>query len=147
MKGLRIFQAKKKPDVQDQAFSVQKTNRGNLVNKTNLTQHPCANKCSNFKEEQCNHCLVQINCYQDEDQSMGTRTMIESDFAKGDTVVFIDAFMPEHLMEVHQMQGDGILLDGNRKFALSHLLRHATTVELNAKRRLSLTEQSLGEVS
>ena len=147
MKGLRIFQAKKKPDVQDQAFSVQKTNRGNLVNKTNLTQHPCANKCSNFKEEQCNHCLVQINCYQDEDQSMGTRTMIESDFARGDTVVFIDAFMPEHLMEVHQMQGDGILLDGNRKFALSHLLRHATTVELNAKRRLSLTEQSLGEVS
>ncbi|UJA00966.1 hypothetical protein [Acinetobacter johnsonii] len=117
------------------------------MNKTNLTQHPCANKCSNFKEEQCNHCLVQINCYQDEDQSMGTRTIIEFDFAKGDTVVFIDAFMPDHLMEVHQMQGDGILLDGNRKFALSHLLRHATTVELNAKRRLSLTEQSLGEVS
>ena len=138
---------KKKPDRRNQAFSVQKTNRGNLVNKTNLTQHPCANKCSNFKEEQCNHCLVQINRYQDEDQSMGTRTMIESDFAKGDTVVFVDAFMPEHLMEVHQMQGDGILLDGNRKFALSHLLRHATTVELNAKRRLSLTEQSLGEVS
>lgn len=138
---------KKKPDRRNQAFSVQKTNRGNLVNKTNLTQHPCANKCSNFKEEQCKHCLVQINCYQDEDQSMGTRTMIESDFAKGDTVVFIDAFMPDHLMTVHQMQGDGILLDGNRKFALSHLLRHATTVELNAKRRLSLTEQSLGEVS
>ena len=117
------------------------------MNKTNLTQHPCANKCSNFKEEQCKHCLVQINYYQDEDQSMGTRTMIESDFAKGDTVVFIDAFMPDHLMTIHQMQGDGILLDGNRKFALSHLLRHATTVELNAKRRLSLTEQSLGEVS
>lgn len=108
------------------------------MNKTNLTQHPCANKCSNFKEEQCNHCLVQINCYQDEDQSMGTRTIIESDFAKGDTVVFIDAFMPDHLMEVHQMQGDRIF---------SHLLRHATTAELNAKRRLSLTEQSWGEVS
>jgi hypothetical protein len=80
---------KKKPDRRNQAFSVQKTNRGNLVNKTNLTQHPCANKCSNFKEEQCNHCLVQINCYQDEDQSMGTRTIIESDFVKGDTVVFV----------------------------------------------------------
>jgi hypothetical protein len=144
---LRIFQAKKKPDVQDQAFSVQKTNRGNLVNKTNLTQHPCANKCSNFKEEQCKHCLVQINCYQDEDQSMGTRTMIESDFAKGDTVVFIDAFMPDHLMTIHKVQSEGILLDGNHKFALAHLIRHASTVELNAKRRLSLTEQSLGEVS
>ena len=117
------------------------------MNKTNLTQHPCANKCSNFKEEQCKHCLVQINCYQDEDQSMGTRTIIESDFVKGDTVVFVDAFMPDHLMTVHKVQGDGILLDDNRKFALAHLLRHASTVELNAKRRLSLAEQALGEVS
>ncbi|MBJ7435563.1 MAG: hypothetical protein JHC54_07365 [Acinetobacter sp.] len=117
------------------------------MNKTNLTQHPCANKCSNFKEEQCNHCLVQINCYQDEDQSMGTRTIIESDFVKGDTVVFIDAFMPDHLMTIHKVQGKGILLDGNHKFALAHLIRHASTVELNAKRRVSLTEQSLCEVS
>lgn len=138
---------KKKPDRRNQAFSVQKTNRGNLVNKTNLTQHPCANKCSNFKEEQFKQCLVQINCYQDEDLSMGARTIIESDFAKGDTVVFIDAFMPDHLMTIHKVQGEGILLDGNHKFALAHLIRHASTVELNAKRRLSLTEQSLGEVS
>ena len=50
-------------------------------------------------------------------------------------------------MTVHKVQGDGILLDGNRKFALAHLLRHASTVELNAKRRLSLAEQALGEVS
>lgn len=28
------------------------------MNNLNLTQHPCANKCSNFKDEQCNHCLV-----------------------------------------------------------------------------------------
>ncbi|MEN3978230.1 hypothetical protein [Acinetobacter sp. CWB-B33] len=26
---------------------------------TNLTQHPCTNKCSNFKEEQCNNCLIE----------------------------------------------------------------------------------------
>lgn len=78
---------------------------------------------------------------------MGTRTIIESDFVKGDTVVFVDAFMPDNLMTVHQVQDDGVLLNGNRKFALADLLRHATTVELNAKRRLSLTEQSLGEVS
>ncbi|WP_234951689.1 hypothetical protein [Acinetobacter johnsonii] len=69
------------------------------------------------------------------------------DFLEGDTVVFIDNFMPDNPMTVHKVQGDGILLDGNRKFALVHLLRHATTVELNAKRRLSLTEQALGEVS
>jgi len=70
-----------------------------------------------------------------------------SDFLEGDTVVFIDNFMPDNLMTVHKVQGDGILLDGNRKFALAHLLRHASTVELNAKRRLSLAEHALGEVS
>ena len=70
-----------------------------------------------------------------------------SDFLEGDTVVFIDNFMPKDLMTVHKVQGDGILLDGNCKFALAHLLRHASTVELNAKRRLSLAEQALGEVS
>ena len=127
------------------------------MNKTNLTQHPCANKCSNFKQEQCNHCLVaqvekrefELGVAPDEAyvKTISVDATTCSDFAKGDTVVFIDAFMPDHLMEVHQVQGDGILLDGNRKFALAHLIRHASTVELNAKRRLSLTEQSLGEVS
>ena len=27
--------------------------------QTNLTQHPCADKCTEFKEEQCKTCLVQ----------------------------------------------------------------------------------------
>ena len=148
---------KKKPDRRNQAFSVQKTNRGNLVNKTNLAQHPCANKCSNFKEEQCNHCLVaqvekrefELGVAPDEAyvKTISVEATTCSDFVKGDTVVFVDAFMPDDLMTVHQVQDDGVLLNGNRKFALADLLRHATTVELNAKRRLSLTEQSLGEVS
>jgi FKBP-type peptidyl-prolyl cis-trans isomerase 2 len=71
----------------------------------------------------------------------------KSDFLVGDVVVFIDDFMHDELMTVHKVQDDGVLLDGNRKFALSHLLRHASIVELNAKRRLTLAEQSLGEVS
>ena len=125
------------------------------MNKTNLTQHPCANKCSNFKEEQCNHCLVtqvekrefELGVAPDEAYVKTIPSQSSSDFLEGDTVVFIDDFMHDDLMTVHKVQGDGILLDGNRRFALSHLLRHASTVELNAKRRLSLTEQSLGEVS
>lgn len=87
--------------------------------KTNLPQHPCANKCTNFKEEQCGHCLIS-----------------ESDFLAGDTVVFIDAFKPGHLMTVHKVQGNGVLLDGNRSFALIHLVRHANVQELNAGKRL-----------
>lgn len=97
--------------------------------ETNLPQHPCANKCTNFKEEQCGHCLIS-----------------ESDFIAGDTVVFIDVLKPGHLMTVHKVYGKGLLLDGNRSFALIHLLRHANVAELGAKRRLTLTEQALAEV-
>lgn len=126
------------------------------MNKSNLTEHQCKGKCPEFKSEQCNHCLVtqvekrefELGVAPDEAYVKTTTSEpISSDFVKGDTVVFIDAFMPDDLMTVHHVQNDGVLLDGNRKFALADLLRHATTVELNAKRRLSLTEQSLGEVS
>ena len=89
------------------------------MNKSNLPQHPCANKCTNFKDEQCGHCLIS-----------------ESDFMAGDTVVFIDAFKPDHLMTVHKVQGNGVLLDGNRNFALSHLIRSASVQELSAGKRL-----------
>lgn len=122
----------------------------------NLAEHKCKGKCPEFNGEQCNHCLVQqIEKREFElglapDEAYVKTTLLEqesSDFLEGDTVVFVDAFMPNDLMTVHKVQGDGILLDGNRKFALAHLLRHASTVELNAKRRLSLAEQALGEVS
>jgi FKBP-type peptidyl-prolyl cis-trans isomerase 2 len=126
------------------------------MNNSNLPQHPCANKCSNFKDEQCNHCLVtqvekrefEVGVAPDEAyvKTISVEATTCSDFVKGDTVVFVDAFMPNDLMTVHKVQGDGILLDGNRKFALADLLRHATTVELNAKRRLTLSEQALAEV-
>ena len=121
-----------------------------------LTEHKCAGKCPEFKGEQCHHCLIQQIEKQEfelglaPDEAYVKTTVLQqesSGFLQGDTVVFVDAFMPDDLMTVHKVQGDGILLDGNRKFALSHLLRHASTVELNAKRRLSLAEQALGEVS
>ena len=69
------------------------------------------------------------------------------DFLDGDMVVFVDESKTDRLMTVHKVQGNSVLLDGNRNFALNHLIRSATVAELNAKRRLTLTEQSLGEVS
>lgn len=95
--------------------------------RSNLPQHPCANKCTDFKEEQCGHCLVQV---------MGTRTVIESDFLSGDVVVFVDAAKPDHLMTVHKAQENSALLDGNRSFALNHLIRPASVAELGAGKRL-----------
>ncbi|MCG2572362.1 hypothetical protein LVY74_02165 [Acinetobacter sp. ME22] len=28
------------------------------MNKSNLPQHPCQGKCTEFKESHCNHCLI-----------------------------------------------------------------------------------------
>ncbi|MCW8040059.1 hypothetical protein [Acinetobacter entericus] len=58
------------------------------------------------------------------------------DFLAGDVVVFMDESKTGRLMTVHKVQGDGVLLDGNRNFALTHLIRSATTAELKAKQRL-----------
>lgn len=57
------------------------------------------------------------------------------DFIVGDTVVFIDATKPDHLMTVFQVQENGVLLNGNNSFALNHLIRHATVFEVLAKKR------------
>ncbi|AWW07759.1 MAG: hypothetical protein [Podoviridae sp. ctbh1] len=59
-----------------------------------------------------------------------------SDYVEGDTVVFIDANKPDHLMTVTQVQKNGVLLDGNNSFALNHLIRHATVAEFVNQRRM-----------
>ncbi|MCL6248077.1 hypothetical protein M5F00_09400 [Acinetobacter sp. ANC 4945] len=70
----------------------------------------------------------------------------KTDFLTGDVVVFTDPIKLGHLMTVHKVQGDGVLLDGNHNFALSHLVRPATVAEVLAKRRLTTAEQALAEV-
>ncbi|NWK74091.1 hypothetical protein HYG93_07285 [Acinetobacter sp. SwsAc6] len=125
---------------------------------SNLTEHKCAGKCPEFDGEQCNHCLIaQVEKREFElgvapDDAYVKTISVEattcSNFVKGDTVVFVDAFMPDHLMTVHKVQGDGILLDDNRKFALAHLLRHANTHELsNKKRHITTFDEAFGELS
>ena len=130
---------------------------GFLMNKLNLTQHPCTNKCSNFKDEQCAQCLiVQLDRREFDlglapDDAYVKTISVEattcSDFVKGDTVVFVDPLKPDDLMTVHKAQGNSVLLDGNRNFALNHLIRSASVAELNAKRRLTAVELAVGEVS
>lgn len=130
------------------------------MNMSNLTEHKCAGKCPEFKGEQCHHCLIQkiekrefeLGLAPDDAYVKSSHSEFpnnsESDFVVGDTVVFIDVFMPDHLMTVHKVQDDGILLDGNRKFALAHLLRHANTHELsNKKRHITTFDEAFGELS
>ena len=79
-------------------------------------------------------------------QNKGIRTNESAEFLTGDVVVFTDSNKPGHLMTVHKVQGNGILLDGNHNFAPSHLVRQATVTEVLAKRRLTAAEQALAEV-
>ena len=105
--------------------------------KSNIPKHPCANKCTDFKEEQCNTCLIPLN-------------PTESDFLVGDAVVInlgietLDDIY--NIIEVYENTIDvyiGIgILTLNKKF-----VRPASITELNIKRRLTEAEQALAEVS
>lgn len=82
-----------------------------------------------------------------------------TDFIVGDTVViktpleFINrTFDSDELFIVQDIcgllsKGVTILINGERVIAADSELRHASVAELNAKRRLSKTEQVLAEVS
>lgn len=94
---------------------------------TNISKHPCSDKCSEYNDEQCKHCLIS-SCPEIPDNS---------DFVMGDTVVFKDSDMHDSLMTVSQVDEDSVLMDEGAKFALKHLLRHASITEIKAKRRLS----------
>ncbi|MFW2160816.1 hypothetical protein ACG93T_05450 [Acinetobacter beijerinckii] len=69
-----------------------------------------------------------------------------SDYVVGDTVVFIDASKPDHLMTVFQVQKNGVLLNGNNNFALNHLIRHASISEVLAKKRQTVSIDDLLEI-
>ena len=98
--------------------------------KSNLPQHPCFNKCSNFRTEQCNTCLIAI----------------EAEFLPGDVVVlshgddtalYVLSFIPS--------AGCGRALIGKPKAKRGvwvgiNSLQHATTAELNAGCRLPAPE-------
>lgn len=117
--------------------------------KPNLPQHPCTNKCSNFKDEQCAQCLIEQLDKREFELGLApddAYVKCAEDFIAGDVVVFIDASKTDRLMTVHKVQGDGVLLDGNRNFALAHLIRHANVRELNEGRRhITTFEEAFGE--
>lgn len=69
-----------------------------------------------------------------------------SDYVVGDTVVFIDASKPDHLMTVTQAQKNGVLLNGNNRFALNHLIRHASISEILARKRQTVSIDDLLEI-
>lgn len=110
--------------------------------------HPCANKCSEFKEGgQCFHCLInqttnqgvyaigRINLRQD-DTPMATRTV---EFKEGDCVVFKYNYQPHLLMTIEAVLDGGrfVGVDGYRQAFAAKDFRHATTQEIQANKRLN----------
>ena len=108
--------------------------------KSNIPKHPCKNKCTNFKEEQCNTCLIPSNSMELES---------ESDFLVGDVVVCVGNFV-ESLFFVTSVGSDFCVQHTKNKRiykASTDRVRHATVAELQANRRLTEAEQALAEVS
>ncbi|WP_309170266.1 hypothetical protein [Acinetobacter bereziniae] len=122
------------------------------MNKPNLPQHPCANKCTDFKDEQCKTCLV---------QELPSSKESDSDFLHGDVVCITEAWRPntKNLYVFESVRGDtaqvSLFTSGiSRTMAIAagfcvsiKNIRPATTAEIQANRRLTEAEQALAEVS
>ncbi|RZG71848.1 hypothetical protein EXE09_17920 [Acinetobacter sp. WCHAc060025] len=112
--------------------------------KSNIPKHPCANKCTDFKEEQCNTCLV---------RELPSAKECDSDFLPGDVVVLIGEGTKDVLLEiVNHMYTPNmyrVKILESRTFgpAFKDDIRHATVAEIQANRRLTEAEQALAEVS
>lgn len=109
--------------------------------KSNIPKHPCANKCTDFKNKQCNTCLVQEVTHSDCDYlSDDVVVKIHGD----DDTLYVFAMQSEinpdycYIGEPHAEQGECIALDD---------IRHATIAEIQANRRLTDAELSQAEVS
>ncbi|WP_423854931.1 hypothetical protein [Acinetobacter guillouiae] len=112
--------------------------------KPNIPKHPCANKCTDFKGEQCKTCLV---------QELPSHKSFEVDFLPGDVVVLTSVGTKDELLEIieHKYTDDlyrvKILSSGACGPVFKNEIRPATTAEIQANRRLTEAELALAEVS
>ena len=113
---------------------------------TNLTEHKCAGKCTEFDGEQCNHCLIAQVEKREFDLGLAPDdAYVKSDFAVGDVVAVVSPKFGDDLPTVTLISiKPGLLCpcvfveypDGRPDFFSASLLRHATPAELKAKKRL-----------
>lgn len=112
--------------------------------KSNIPKHPCAGKCSNFKDEQCKTCLV---------QELPSHKCCDVDFLPGDVVVKIrgddDALHVFSMKNAINSKGCYIdrLYSKRSEYVPINSIRPATTAEIQANRRLTDAELSQAEVS
>jgi hypothetical protein len=92
--------------------------------KTNLTQHPCSGKCTEFTEEQCSTCLASFES--------------KADFLPGDVVVLknLDLLSVTDLLTLKGFDGEFWHTDHRIGRVSGLVIRTATVAEIKAKRRL-----------
>lgn len=122
--------------------------------KPNISKHPCAGKCTEFKDEQCKTCLVrEIEKREFELDVAPDQAYVKTTFKMDDLIVKIsgddDALYvfaifstvnPDYcyIGEPYAEDGEMIHIDE---------IRLASTAEIQANRRLTEAEQALAEVS
>lgn len=112
--------------------------------KPNIPKHPCANKCTEFKDEQCKTCLV---------QELPTLKSFDVDFLPSDVVVLTKlcrTFFSNDLFEVKGKATEQLWSVRSKNHLIivaSKEIRPATTAEIQANRRLTEAEQAIAEVS
>lgn len=115
------------------------------MNMTNLTEHKCAGKCTEYKEEQCKNCLIQQIEKREFDLGIAPDEAYvkDSGFSAGDMVVLIGEGTEDVLLEIvnhmytPNMYRVKILESGNFGPVFKDDIRQATSAELHAKKRLS----------
>ena len=79
------------------------------MNKNILPKHPCAGKCQEFKDEQCNHCLVS-NCSEIPNSSQVCEVLSDEDIAYHTSpllkVVTYDLDHEKHYQNAIKSQGE-----------------------------------------
>lgn len=124
--------------------------------KSNIPKHPCANKCTDFKEEQCKTCLVQdfgVKQWYDVPNHHILEQSEKYDFLIGDVVVLTKQCRNFYSNDLFEIKGKAtqrlwsIKSSNHLIIVATNEIRSASVAELQAKRRLTEAEQALAEVS
>lgn len=108
---------------------------------TNLSQHPCANKCTDYKEEQCKTCLIQDMPASNYDFLTGDVVVLT---AKGTRGVLLEIIEHKYTRDLYRVK---TLSTGFCGPIHKDQIRIATVAEIQANRRLTEAEQAIAEVS
>ncbi|WIH75493.1 hypothetical protein [Acinetobacter baumannii] len=124
--------------------------------KTNLSQHPCENKCSKFNGEQCSTCLIQEVEKREFDLGLAPDAeYVKCQIAEGDFVVFTNDFRNDDVHQIDAFQPAEYYWLTTGEIVHKDNIRLATPIEIETKQRTSVdvlkhfkrAQKSQGEVS